>query len=350
MRGLLVAGFCCVLALFASGCILLQGEVKECTEDAQCQASDPGVCATDGVTYACAALAQCSGATVDASGEACSMCPELFSCNLQCTNGYKVDENGCDTCACKVECEPLNDCGIFCDGDRARDSDGCEICECEGQGSSAECPPAPRCDDGLLECELDPVTDCEVCECEPIACPAIACQEFPHACLEYERDDSGCSTCECIDYMCEPLTCDLACDEFETDEYGCDVCECVERNDCPSLDACNKSCEIYAEDADGCELCVCAGRVDCERNEQCALDELCVVIPNCCDPEIETCRPLQPVCERTCLPAPRQCEGADTNCMQGTTCRVVPRADCCKPDETCTDDKPACPMFCLPEP
>lgn len=132
MRAWFVAGFCCALALWGGGCILFDEGAVECTEAARCQAADPDVCAVDGQTYACEALAQCSGATIDTSGAACQDCPELFACNIQCADGFDVDENGCDMCACKIECEPLVDCGLFCDGERARDSDGCELCECEG--------------------------------------------------------------------------------------------------------------------------------------------------------------------------------------------------------------------------
>ena len=51
-------------------------------------------------------------------------------CMIYCENGYLLDSNGCQMCACKTKkCESVV-CRIFCEKGFQLDSEGCEICAC----------------------------------------------------------------------------------------------------------------------------------------------------------------------------------------------------------------------------
>jgi hypothetical protein len=67
---------------------------------------------------------------------ACKACP-LVKCNRKmCPNGYVVDDYGCDTCECRP-C-PVTRCKMFCDNGFKKDSAGCDTCECEA-GKEPQC-------------------------------------------------------------------------------------------------------------------------------------------------------------------------------------------------------------------
>ena len=120
-------------------------------------------------------------------------CPEdlLENCNLQCPNGdYRLDENGCPTCACatktperpKIAC-PMVKCRANCgDLGYVKDENGCQTCRCVADA---------RQDDGVETKD-------------PVPCSRVMCRMF---CVNgFRRDANGCEVCQCNE---EPQPCPL---------------------------------------------------------------------------------------------------------------------------------------------
>ncbi|CAN0297303.1 unnamed protein product, partial [Laminaria digitata] len=306
--------------------------------------------------YACESMATCEGAQVDASGASCgaTQC-EPVACDLYCEYGFETGPDGCETCSC-VEppvCSP-SACEIDCEFGYVVDSSGCPTCQCkqppvceplacedepgliacaeygvdEYGCQTCECV-RPECYDVScdLYCEYGFATDeygCETCSCNPPpVCEPIACPEPEpgQECVEYERDERGCST---EPPVCDAVECADSCtDGRALDENGCEICgECLPPL-CEPL-ACDLACEQgYASDERGCAICQCAGAPPCQRAEDCHYDSVCVAenTPSCCHPEDGTCTDDQPACPSTCQER-QECGDGAIPCPEGRICAI----------------------------
>lgn len=212
--------------MLLSGCVDLSRELGQpCTEEKFCQDDANPVCGQDGVTYACAALALCEGATLDPSAKGCAepVTCEVPLCRVACEFGYKLDANGCETCACKEA--PADACGedrcvpISCGTPRGQ-------CIRESQlapmGHGGACPPAPfEMPNPQCHC---PDEGCAARECEADAeCGGGLCVLTP------DEQRTG----YCINASCEDLR--ALYDQQRADQLACTRdSECVAVSTLPS--------------------------------------------------------------------------------------------------------------------
>jgi hypothetical protein len=247
---------CCAGLLFLSGCLfggcidLSQSPERECLADRRCGPSEADVCGVDGVEYECLGVATCYGVGVDPSGDACgtqNQC-EPVTCELECDDGFKSDENGCEICECQEEpptCDRVM-CEVQCENGFKTDEDGCEICECRESTSES--------------CEDDPCISYHCggrrgyCSRESELAQSGRCPEQDFAFLE------PLPQCRCNEQFCGPRQCGT--DEQCTGDDGL----CV-RN--PSVDL-----PGYCVDATCDDLIDKYGQVE-DTNRSCDVDSDC---------------------------------------------------------------------------
>jgi hypothetical protein len=366
-----------------TGCFdVLESPPPQCDAQRRCSPADQPVCGDDGAWHPCELQMDCLGVEPAPDVVCEDRCPDL-DCATDCGDaGHKAGADGCLTCECVSQCEPVDEdceteigedgcprcveqqcggvlCDLFCENGFAVDENGCEICACnevqcpDPIGCPAECDPVY--DDGgcLIDCdctnacepfdergcldspnchvETDP-DGCQTCVCEEGECQRTFCNNYcEHG---YEIVD-GCPTCQCHEPCLELPECDLACPTGNTVDplTGCvNSCEC--RTEMCSGVACALDClNGFRRDGSGCEVCECRG-APCSTDQDCGLDEHCVASDA---GFVGECVALE------------HCD-ANLQCPDGGQCGFYYRDDCCPPLTTCGDGLPACPAVCLLSP
>jgi hypothetical protein len=180
------------------------------------------------------------------SEEQCSEqeCPEI-ECDIDCENGLRVDDQGCEICECAPVCEP---------GETKEADDNCNECVCTNEGQWActdeacpeECPEAKEFE-GSCDSVIVFARNADTGACCTYPNPCSAPDDWA---IYYDL-----ASCESA---CQPVLCDIDCPYgFKVDENGCEYCECKEGECSPP------GLETPAND--GCNLCVC----DSEGNFAC---------------------------------------------------------------------------------
>lgn len=108
-------------------------------------------------------------------------CPQI-KCKA-CSNGYKIDKDGCQTCDC---CSGVF-CMMFCKDGFMKGKDGCPMCRCNEPGPIG--PPSPpsscaavTCPEGSI-CKVAPQSKCYPhTECKMVA----SCVKKPYNCKQLE--------------------------------------------------------------------------------------------------------------------------------------------------------------------
>lgn len=85
-------------------------------------------------------------------------CPGTEMCP-PCASGYRVDENGCETCRC-VKCPSMESCHKFCPYGYQRGRNNCIRCRCE------KCPPLERCSKQCVHGRETNDRGCQICKCK----------------------------------------------------------------------------------------------------------------------------------------------------------------------------------------
>lgn len=206
------------------------------------------------------------------------------SCNTTCSNGFILDETGCNTCLCQPEPEqvycPAIECPTSCPNGYSTDSVGCMTCECRTEPVQTrvirdspphQCPPV--C---YMFCQFGNKKDdygCDICACKTKeeVCGSQQCMlECPTG---LAKDDRGCELCECNPAAeekpsCPSNQCLKECSHgFKKDSFGCDVCMCATRRDrsrqaadCSDRPTCTMRCQYgFLKGPDGCDMCRCVG-------------------------------------------------------------------------------------------
>jgi hypothetical protein len=182
---------------------------RQCTSDSDC---DLGTSCQPDLNDPCNSTADCNRLGISTCQWQKQQCPPL-ACLAQCSNGYVVDANGCQTCQCNppaacgdgsmTTCQtpPPNCPSTFVVGAYQ----GCWACY-DAMTCNRQCTSDAECDAGST-CRPDPTDPCNQANvdcfmkgrtfCIPKAdgCPPIACTQ---QCADgYVVDPSGCKTCAC---------------------------------------------------------------------------------------------------------------------------------------------------------
>ncbi|CAH1797666.1 unnamed protein product [Owenia fusiformis] len=250
----------------------------------------------------CHKLPRLVAAKMDISEE--GMCCKEVTCRMYCEYGYKKDKDGCDICKCKMDrcdgytcaddkmctvendkaeckpkiqvmsrgkCDPVL-CKMYCEFGFESDENGCETCMCKMNPCKASpvlCPDDDRvagCEGCLGNCTMSchygyktDDNDCPICECRanPCAKPEEVCSnEMPYCVVKYNK-----AVCQ----KCSPVMCMMFCQfGFKMNSDGCEICECKPH---PCL---NKEClpyhMCYIEEDSMCEKDHCPPVAKCKAH------------------------------------------------------------------------------------
>ena len=212
------------------------GQPPECDENTLCGEADRPNCRLECVNFRCVAD--------------CVQC-QLLNCGNNCAFGYRLNNDGCETCEC---IDPPNGCPDY--EYESADPDGCAALDCP---IDQELFSAPGCGCG---CKLRPCPEDgeDVC--------GINGEVYANDCL---LGRAGIQEADDWQPCCDDLACAIAC-PFGTkkDQRGCDICECNPApNGCPSADAAGVSYESNDPAVCAVQNFVCpAGSVKFD-NERC---------------------------------------------------------------------------------
>ncbi|XP_065843026.1 uncharacterized protein [Oscarella lobularis] len=168
----------------------------------------------------------------------CPVCKQQrcsqIRCDVECANGYELDEFGCQSCKCKkVECDMTKCRSLNCRNPIELRGLCCPYCPPEystnGQTPPMQCPrlSCPNCEGGSYKDYIG----CDTCRCKPDFCKSIMCPTL--ACgtnfKPVYKEGSCCPICT-SKYTCPQLSCNNACPGgYEFNVHGCMTCTCKPR-------------------------------------------------------------------------------------------------------------------------